>query len=482
MSAARTSGRAALAVLLFGTAYLPLEEFLLKWAPGGALGYAVFRLAFEALLYAAVASVAAARLVRGLRLRATPIDAPLAAFVALAACSLFLSQGSLVSGLVNLRVLLRYVAVYYLAAWLELGALERRRVLSLLLVSAALQGALGFVQHLQGGASEFWLPRPERIEVGGVAREFAAAHGGLEQGAVIGTTDHSVAFALFLLVAGTLAGALYLAGAARGRLERALLGGVLLLAVGGIVFSYVRACLFALAIALVFLAWSERRGAPLRRLAPVLLLLAPLGVAALLLEGGGGVFVREQETRVSPLASVEALFTSEYLQSAESSRLWVLRDVGGAIARSAGWLGFGPDEEHVKDELLRTGGAALHRMIAYRAFEDVYWVALLAYYGFLGLAAFLVLLARLGPAAWRQRAAARDPWERAAAATLLALLGVVVPLGFLEPTFDFRTFAFYFWLLAGLVTVRATPRASPAPKTNAPPARAVRPAGAASPA
>src|SRR6185295_18893489 len=126
--------------------------------------------------------------------------------------SLAFSDGSWLAGLVNLRVLLRYVAVFYLAVWLELGPEERRRVLALVLVSAGLQGALGLVQHFQGGASAFWLPRVETLEVGGVARECAAAPGGLELGAVLGTTDHSVAFALFLLVAGTLAAALVFAG------------------------------------------------------------------------------------------------------------------------------------------------------------------------------------------------------------------------------------------------------------------------------
>ncbi len=458
MRPARSSGRAGLGLLAFASVYLPLEEFLLKWVPGGELGYVLLRLGFEGLLYGALAAQVAARLVRGQRLPRTSIDVALGAFSLLALASLFLSQGSVLLGLVNLRVLLRYVAVFYLAAWLEPSAGERRRLLVLVLASGALQAVLGLVQFLQGGASAFWLPRPERIEIGGVTREFAALAGGLEQGAVLGTTDHSVAFALLLLVAGTLAAALYLAGAARSRVQAGLLLALVGLALAGIVFSYVRSCLFAFVLALAALAWSERRGLPLRRLLPAAVLLAPLAVAGLLLYAGGGAatFAREKETRVSPLASVEALFTPEYLQAARSSRLWVLREVGGEIARSAGWLGFGPDEQNAKERLLRSGGASLHRLIAYRAFEDVYWVALLAYYGFLGLTAFLLLLASLVRPALRARAA-EDRWERGAAGALLALLLVLGPLSFLAPTFDFRTFAFAFWLLAGLVAARRLP-------------------------
>jgi hypothetical protein len=134
--------------------------------------------------------------------------------------------------------------------------------------------------------------------------------------------------------------------------------------------------------------------------------------------------------------------------------------VGSEILRSAGWLGFGPDEEHAKERILAAGGAGLQRLIAYRAFEDVHWVALLAYYGFLGLAAFVLLLLRLLGAALRARALASDPVERALAAVLVALLVLVFPLSFLAPTLDFRAFAYPFWLLAGLVLGAAGRRAS----------------------
>lgn len=460
----RQSGRAALAVLCFALVYLPLEEFLLKWAPGGSLGYAALRLGFEGVVAAAALALAAARVVGGLPLRATAIDVPLAAFCVLAAGSLFLSDGARLAGFLNLRVLLRYVVVFYLVSWLAPDARERRTLLVLLLASAALQAGLGLVQHFQGGASAFWLPRTDLRAVGGVEHTFAAAAGGLEQGAVLGTTDHSVAFALYLLVAATLAGALYLTEAVRGARGKWLLA-LVALACAGLFFSYVRSCLFALVVTLALLAWRLRGGAPLRRLAPAAVLCVPLVLGLLLFARfDEATFAREKETRVSPFASVAMLFTPEYRQAAESSRLWVLRDVGSEIARSAGWLGFGPDQDNAKRRLLDSGGASLHRLIAYRAFEDVYWVALLAYYGFLGLGLLACVLVRLAPAALRA-CRAEDPWERASGQTLFALLVVLVPLGFLTPVLDFRTFAFPFWMLAGLVAGSAPP-ATVAPRAR----------------
>ena len=126
VSSARSFGGSALVVLQLAILYLPLEEFLLKWVPVGPTGYVLLRLGFEGLIYAAVVGLVLARVVRGQRIRATPIDLPLALFVSLATCSLLFSGGDFLPGLVNLRVLLRYVAVFYLAAYLELDAGERR--------------------------------------------------------------------------------------------------------------------------------------------------------------------------------------------------------------------------------------------------------------------------------------------------------------------------------------------------------------------
>ena len=113
----------------FLAVYLPLEEFLLKWVPLGATGVAVLRLGNEAPLYSALGAVAVAYKLRGLALPSTPVDRPLAAFAAVALVSLALSGGSWLAGIVNLRVLLRYAAAYYLAVYLALGPHEQRRLL-----------------------------------------------------------------------------------------------------------------------------------------------------------------------------------------------------------------------------------------------------------------------------------------------------------------------------------------------------------------
>jgi len=450
---ARSFGALAHAVLVFLAVYLPLEEFLLKWVPLDPTGTAILRLGGEVLLYGALAGVVVAYKLRGLALPRSPIDRPLAAFAAVALLSLVLSGGSWLAGLVNLRVLLRYAAAYFLAVYLVLERGERRRLLRLLVLGAALQGVLGVVQYASGGASEFWLPRYSDLELAGIQREFTALTGGLERGAVVGTAAHSVAFALVLLAGGLLALALALArrrGTA-GLVTVGALCGV------GIYFSYSRATLLVYALGAAALLFLMRRTFPVARAFGIALVLGlPLGALALLvgpttLGGATQGFVKEKEVAVSPLESLGQLLSEQYLEHAQVSRLWILRDVGSEVVKGAGLVGFGPDEEHAKEQVQVAGGAGLARLVAYKAFEDVYWVALLAYYGFLGLALFAAVLWKLAASARALLRAAVDEAELALGAAALALVLVVVPLSFLVRTFEFRAFAFDFWLVAGVV-------------------------------
>lgn len=461
MSAAPRGTLGVRALLAWTIVYLPLEEFLLKWVPGETL-YALLRLVPELLLGGALFVLVAGRVVRGLPWRRTPLELPLVAFLLLALVSLAFSGGAWLGGLVNLRVLLRYVVVTYLVWLLRPEERERARWLTLLLVGAGVQGLLGLLQAAQGGAGAFWLPRSAALELGGYARDVAVLSGGIERGAVLGTTDHSVAFALFLLVAAAVAAGRLVAGPTR---RAGALHFLLALCAGGILFSYARSCLMGLVLVLGVLALWQGRAPAVRRALTLGTALAPLALAVLLflpaLPRTG--FAKEKETAVSPLESLTAVFQPEYLEAARSARLWVLVDVGGAIVRETGWIGLGPDAEHVRAELLSSGGAALSRLIAYRALEDVYWVALLAYYGFAGLALFLAVLWGLVGPLRRVALRATEPWTRASALALGALLVALVPLSFLAPTFDFRTFAFYFWLLAGLVLVADAELAQPAP-------------------
>lgn len=453
--------RARLALVGALALYVPLEEFLLRWAPVGGTGIAVLRLVPEALLLLALGLEWAGRRARGLDLPRTGIGAPLLAFLAIAGLSTALSGGDALAGVANLRVLVRYVALFYLVVALAPDAAERRRLATFLWGGALVQAALGLGQYVAGGAGPFWLPREATLELAGVRRDFVAVTGGIEQGAALGTTAHPVAFALFLLVGGLIAAARTLL-ARRGRRAGPALAA---LACGlAIVASFSRATVLAYGLGLLVLLVLLRRERTTARLLGWALAVAPAVAALVLLRApsalGPGA-ANEKEVAVGALTSLESLSSDAVLERSRRSRLWILEEVGAAVVASTGWIGHGPDESHAKARIGAAGGAVLHRLIAYKAFEDVYWVALLAYYGFAGLAALLWLFVRLGASARSLLRAAVGRHERALAAAALAVLVAALPLAFVVRTFEFRAFAFAFWLLFGLVAAaRSEGRAS----------------------
>lgn len=451
----RPRGRLALVGVL--ALYAPLEEFLLRWVPVGAPGVAVLRLVPEALLFLALALEWAGRRARGRAFPRTGVGAPLLAFLAVAGLSTALSGGDAIAGLANLRVLVRYVALFYLVVALAPDAAERRRLATFVWAGALGQALLGLGQYAAGGAGTFWLPREATLELAGVRRDFTALTGGIEQGAALGTTAHPVALALFLLVGGLLAAARALLAPA----GRRAWPGLATLACGlAIVASFSRATALAYGLGLVVLLVLLRRERTTVALLGWGLALAPAAAALVLLRGPSTDIgaASEKEVAVGALASLESLSSGAVLERARRSRLWVLEEVGAAVVASTGWIGHGPDEQHAKERIGAAGGAALHRLIAYRAFEDVYWVALLAYYGFAGLAALLWLFARLAGSARALLRGGAGRHERALAAAALAVLVVALPLALVVRTFEFRAFAFAFWLLFGLVAAARAER------------------------
>ncbi len=448
-------GRSPLTLgLLALVLYLPFEDFLLKWLPVSEPVYSLSRLASEACLYGLLATEVLLHLMRGARLPRTRLDLPLALFFLAALLSIACSQAPVLGGLINFRTLVRYVAVFYLVVFLAPSERDTRTILAILVSCALLQGLLAIVQHLQGGPVPFWLPRASELEIAGYRKEFTVLGGGIEPGAVIGTLGHSVALALFLLVSATLGAALFLVREERsGRSTLAFLAWATGCALG-VLFSYSRGAVIAL-----FLAWGvllfllRDRPGP-RAVLRYSVLLFPIALPfAWLASGSRSEAADPAASGAGALGHLSGALGEEALARQEHSRGWILFDVGAAVLEAARPLGFGPDERHAKERLLESARVPLHRLATYRAFEDVYWVALLAYYGFVGVGLLLWTLARLFSLGREAVRRGGSELTRALGATLCALLLVTVLLSFLVRTFEFRAFAFSFWLLAALVVV-----------------------------
>lgn len=438
------------------TIYMPMEDFLLKWLPVSDLLYSIARQGSEAVIYGLFATVLLGRMSEGRFLRRTPVETPLFAFLAVALVSLVVNEGNLLTGAITVRTLLRYVALFYVVVNLPMSDRQIRILLFLIVSMGLAQCILGAFQFVRGGPSHFWLPRPTSLEVGGVERNFSILGTGVELGAVIGTFGHSVSMALYLLVCATVVISLIFNGKGRGRRVAgpvpmfALLGVI----IAGVLVTYSRSTfLCILAGCAVVAYWRRHRRGLLRPLVVVTVAGLLLGVILSVSEEVGAV--RVKETRVSPLENIRMATNREVLQGGfANTRVWMIREVGGTVLSSVSPVGYSPDPETARVEIVRESEGVLKRLLTFEPIEDVFWIAMLSYYGILGVGAFAWLLARLYKAARELMDWSRDFWTRTVATSTAALVVMLVPLTFMVRTFEFRSLAFYFWLLAGLTVHR----------------------------
>jgi hypothetical protein len=90
-----------------------------------------------------------------------------------------------------------------------------------------------------------------------------------------------------------------------------------------------------------------------------------------------------------------------------------------------------------------------------RMFEDVYWIAMLIYYGIPGVTIFIAMLARLFQASqWLINNSSDNstkPNYQFLGVILCTLIITVIFYSFISRILEFRAFGLYFWLMAGLV-------------------------------
>ena len=161
-------------------------------------------------------------------------------------------------------------------------------------------------------------------------------------------------------------------------------------------------------------------------------------------------YKRLNKEYTNPVENSLMIFGSEYFEKTEGGRQWILKEVGSTLLKSFSIIGFSPDEDTARERILKVSGGTLKKIITSKAFEDVYWVALLAYFGIVGECLFVWILYKLYKCSNFVLATTRDYIFIVIAVSFSTLLILTIPLTFLVRTFEFRPFCFLFWLMAGL--------------------------------
>ncbi len=433
-------------ILMFLVIFIPLESFALKFMPGPSQVYLASQFISEFLVYLLFVVTLAKKILGSGSLRKTFVDIPFAIFIVGAAISIIINRAPPVASLMNIRSAIRYLALFYSVSNLELAPLQASRLMRALLFMGFLEIVVGIAQIVGGtNVYSFFAPRQSDVEFLGETRNFTLASRGREIGSIFGTLGDTLFFGLFMLIIL----AVYLGRITRITFRNLAVITILFIAIG---FSYSRAS-FLGAVLMLFL-WYIRFHRP--RVTQVIAAGIALSIiaAAMVLVGTintGERFVNPRLKQQNIIQNVAVAFSREYIDVAQNNRLGALRWVPPAVLQNAFWFGYGPDQATTIERLNQTDVPLNYKILKESGFEDVYWVAILAYYGVIGLLAFFVIFLGGIVSAWNIYLRAKLALTREVSVAVSLTWTLTLFLLFFYRALEFRVYAFFLWLLPAIM-------------------------------
>jgi len=411
--------------------------------------YLIAKTSTEALLYFFLLLVISHQLIKGQLFQYRPsfFDFCMVSFFIVALMATFINHGSLVMGIFNLRTMLRYIAIYYIIVLSDWMPTERqlRTFVKLLVWLALIQSFLITLQHFIGDdfREAYFSPPAVEVNVSGISKILGAVK--TKIGAGYGTFGKPALASFFLLFVGVFVSARAISDLRNKRKWWVIYA----LIVVGIFFSYKRAPLLLSMIVPMLVAWFYGYKQFLKRYIILALVIAPLALTMILMFKPDD-YVKEKKVYTSPIESVAQLFTEDYWAIALSkSRGWMIMEVGRDALVSFKPLGYGADEESAKAMLAERGGE-FGKLMGWGAFEDVYIVACLVYYGPVGVVFLLLSYYYLYRRA-RKLSTIKSPWLRLICVSFSVIVILILPSVFVERLPEFRATALLFWTMAGIV-------------------------------
>lgn len=439
----------AVPIILAVALFLPFEGYFSYLLGGEGVLAVAIKLAPEVLI--AFTLGAALLLPRQNRLMRSPIDSHLVLLIALAVFSTLLYAESTGAAANNFRALFRYVAVFYLVYYFGFSIKSWRLLLSLMVVVVSLNVAFALFQYVLGDSYPDVLRVNQKIrvaleniyEVQQVAKDEKI-------GAVQALFESPGVFGVFLIVAIVFVQSrLFLKSAGQWYFVALLL---LILVSAFLTYSKTAFLLTVLAVAIFWYQYFKRwRGV-------VVAIAFTASISGFIAFSVFSAVVDQSFAKREEVAAVDNLMnlmSSQYWDHFfQAERGWVLKEVGGEIIGAMPIIGYSPDEDAVKARISSLSDGRLARLIYYSAFEDVYWVALLGYFGLIGMGVFFSMFFALYKEGKYLLEMSRDSGDSSRvvlSAGFLTLLLIAVPYCFFERALEINVFAFYFWLFAGVV-------------------------------
>lgn len=438
-------------IILLIAIYIPFENFIVKWVPGGDF----IRFIPEITLYALLAYEFVKKIVYKKHYISTPINSLVLIFFFLAIVSLIYNlvpeQSTLkpmIGGIRNLRTLTRYLAVFYIIVYNnEIQSKHLRFFINSMVAILIINIATGFFQRIFG-INDFWLPENGDLEIAGMSTSFKSVGdggSGREAGSVIGMTGDTVYLGLFLVI---IAPIIYFLIAEE---KRKLIYLYILLACSLVlqVFTYSNGSLIAMAGCIGVCMLVNKEWGRIAFMGMTVIVLIPAFFILKDIQADKSA-IREKES--NPIDNIALLFNDDYISSLDNSRLWVLRDVSRQVIKLDNPIGYSASSDYARYMIARNSGTdEFDKLVEYDAMEDVYWVAMFAYYGYIGVMIFVSILLVFLYMSFTVYWQTTNVEIKILAGSYIAILAGTFVVCFIVRAFEFRIFSYYIFLIPAFI-------------------------------
>ncbi len=354
-----------------------------------------------------------------------------------------INRSPLVGSLYNIRPLARYIVLFYLIVNSPLSKQRIDTLIRIILCIGVVQIGIGMIQWF-GGATiyDLFLPRASTLEVAGFTKEFRLLEIGREIGSIYGTLGDTVIYGVFMIVVLVI----FLSRVKRLEYLNLLAIGILLMFIAR---SYSRAATFSALLACVVWFFFQYGWKKTLRLSLAVLLV--FGILLAIVNPFELEYINPRKARVGLVGNVTGVFSGSYVKVAQKQRLGAILGNVPTVLTNKPILGYGADQNTTIDRLNKSKRSFLFKVLSKKGFKDVYWVAILCFYGVLGLGLFAFIFYRLFIASLRLYKRATNRITKEMALVMLCLVVVTVFLLFFNRTLEFRGYGFYFWMCAGIL-------------------------------
>jgi hypothetical protein len=173
----------------------------------------------------------------------------------------------------------------------------------------------------------------------------------------------------------------------------------------------------------------------------------------------GGILAAPLLLLVVPLLDpgsnyVTRAFSQDYVQKAMNQRLGIVLLVVPHFLSNLGltdiMFGLSLDQRVLATMVADMFQVPLALLSQIGMIEDVYWAALLVYFGVVGMGFLLGMLFSIFGRLWTLLEWARTDLQQRLGHLALLVLGISFPLNLLGQYYEIRQFSFYLWILVGL--------------------------------